>query len=96
MGIEPLTDEQLGLTEISAQFADRAPLWYYILREAEVLCKGELLGPVGGRIVAEVLIGLLYQDRLSFLRVEPNWEPTFPKVGGTFEMSDLIRFAGAA
>jgi hypothetical protein len=96
MGIDPLSDEQLGLIDISSQFADRAPLWYYILREAEELCAGERLGPVDGRIVGEVLIGLLYQDRLSYLRVEPNWSPVLPQHGQEFEMADLIRVAGAA
>ena len=36
----------------------RTPLWFYVLREAQVQAGGEHLGPVGGRIVAEVIIGL--------------------------------------
>jgi hypothetical protein len=51
------------------------PLWYYILKEAEILCDGKKLGPVGGRIVAEVFIGLLLGDKLSYLNVVPRWEP---------------------
>ena len=35
------------------------PLWHYVLREAELAADGLTLGPVGGRIVAEVFIGLL-------------------------------------
>jgi hypothetical protein len=27
----------------------RAPLWFYVLREAEVTANGQALGPVGGR-----------------------------------------------
>ena len=37
----------------------RTPLWFYVLKEAEVMADGEHLGPVGGRIVAEVIIGLI-------------------------------------
>jgi hypothetical protein len=33
------------------------PLWFYVLMESEYLADGDHLGPVGGRIVAEVLIG---------------------------------------
>ncbi|MBI3756483.1 MAG: hypothetical protein HY267_00750 [Deltaproteobacteria bacterium] len=51
-----------------AVFSDRpAPLWYYILKEAEKKKDGKSLGPVGGRIVAEVIIGLLQEDPESFL-----------------------------
>lgn len=89
MGIEPLEDSELGLTEISAVFAGNAPLWFYVLKESEKLGVGGL-GPVGGRIVAEVLLGLLKGDSFSYISVEPNWEPT---LGGTdFAMPDLIRF----
>lgn len=31
----------------------RTPLWFYVLREADVVANGEHLGPVGGRIVAD-------------------------------------------
>jgi hypothetical protein len=41
------------------QLHKRIPLWFYVLREPEVTAGGEQLGPVGGRIVAEVIIGLV-------------------------------------
>ncbi len=67
---------------------------YYVLREAEVQQNGERLGEVGGRIVAEVLLGLLEGDPLSFLSVEPNWKPELESAeDGDFKMADLIRFA---
>jgi hypothetical protein len=50
-------------------------LWFYILREADVVTGGHRLGPVGGRIVAEVLVGLVDQDDASFRRVDPQWRP---------------------
>jgi hypothetical protein len=74
---------------------NRTPLWFYILREAEVQKDGKQLGPVGGRIVAEVFIGLLQGDALSYLKQDPGWAPTLPSaVTDTFEMTDLLKFAG--
>jgi len=84
----------------------RTPLWYYILHEAQLQIgkddkrkdvTGAHLGPVGGRIVAEVLIGLLYGDPFSFLNVEPNWTPTLPRRDGSedgpYTLADLVKFA---
>jgi hypothetical protein len=50
-------------------------LWYYVLAEAKTVNDGQQLGPVGGRIVAETLIGLLRADRTSYLAVDPNFQP---------------------
>jgi hypothetical protein len=72
------------------------PLWYYVLKEAEIMAKGLHLGPVGGRIVAEVIIGLLQTDRTSFLRAERHWTPTLPTATGSgqdFRMTDFLTFA---
>lgn len=57
---------------------ERTPLWFYLLRESEVKKDGKQLGPVGGRIVAEVFIGLLEGDGMSYLRQDPEWKPTLP------------------
>jgi len=74
---------------------NRTPLWFYILREADVEEDGKQLGQVGGRIVAEVFIGLLQGDALSYLKQDPGWTPTLPSAtSDTFEMTDLLRFAG--
>lgn len=72
------------------------PLFYYVLREAELLADGQHLGPVGGRIVAEVIIGLLQVDRDGYLSARPAWTPTLPSAAGPgrFRMTDLLRFAG--
>jgi hypothetical protein len=71
----------------------RTPLWFYVLREAEVVAGGERLGPVGGRIVAEVIIGLLLGDHQSYLRLDPDWTPSYG-TGDTFATADLLRSAG--
>ncbi len=71
-------------------WSDGTPLWFYILKESEHLGDGDRLGPVGGRIVAEVLIGLLRADTASYLSLEPDWEPTLPALGPTFDLTDLL------
>jgi hypothetical protein len=74
-----------------------APLWFYVLKEAEVEAGSAHLGPVGGRIVAEVLIGLLSGDPLSYLSVHPAWTPTLPsRRDDTFTLTDLVNFAKPA
>ena len=60
------------------QLSGPTPLWYWLLREAEVLHQGRRLGPTGGRIVAEVLLGMLVADPSSFLQASPVWSPTLP------------------
>ena len=99
MGAPPLTPAQLGLADIDLPAAGRealaqaTPLWFYVLREAAVLGKGERLGMVGGRIVAEVLVGLLEGDPQSYLRRKPAWTPILPLAKkGDFTMADLVNF----
>ena len=86
-----------GVPDAELGLAGETPLWFYVLREAEMLAEGRRLGPTGGRIVAEVLVGLLKGDPSSFLRREPAWKPDLPSAEeGTFTMLDLLRFAGVA
>ena len=56
-------------------FQRSTPLWYYILKEAEVRANGNSLGPVGSRIVAETIIGQIRQDPYSFLNRAGRLEP---------------------
>lgn len=112
MGIMPITDEDLkigkataddantnkSIVDISPKFKDNAPLWYYILSEAQHECfNGNdatpfRLGAVGGRIVAEVFIGLLLGDSHSYLSLHPRWKPNalFWNDQGKFGMRQLI------
>ncbi len=94
MGVQVLTPEQLAeLTPFGMEKS--TPLWYYILKEAEVLEQGLRMGPVGSRIVGEVFIGLLKADKDSYLTVNKNWKPTLPSAkSGDFEITDLLNFAG--
>ena len=70
------------------------PLWFYILAESQAIGRpdhdgnkiGEGLGPVGGRIVGEVLLGLIELDQRSFMNTNRNWQPR----NGAFTMKDLL------
>lgn len=73
IGITPITAEQIGIASVGWQ--GETPLWYYILREADVCAGGHRLGPVGGRIVAEVLIGLIDSDATSYRQNSRDWRP---------------------
>ena len=102
MGLIPIEDKNLKigkavvadfpgsptLLSLDPSFKDNAPLWFYVLAEAQyewfqrATAKGGKadlepvrLGTVGGRIVAETLIGLLWGDGSSYLRQAPNWKP---------------------
>ena len=69
LGVPALSAEQVGLAEHG--WAGETPLWFYILKEADVLHDGDRLGPVGGRIVGEVLVGIIDADPESFRSVDP-------------------------
>jgi hypothetical protein len=134
----PLNQRVNGdITSYGASFADNAPLWTYVLAEAQhqwttaagaVLetpagaapdpadgggkrggggdddareraanTKPVHLGPVGGRIVAETIIGLLLADSFSFLSQDPGWKPnTELVVNGRFDMPALVAAALAS
>jgi hypothetical protein len=85
--LAPLTGAELGAPEPT-------PLWFYILKESEIL-GGRHLGPVGGRIVGEVLLGLLELDPRSWWSINPTWTPTVPAADAErgLQMSDLITFS---
>jgi hypothetical protein len=82
-----------GLTSAEKDaVATRTPLWFYILREAEL--NGGRLKGVGGRIVAETFHRAIEGSRFSILR-NTEFHPTLGRNDATFEMTDLIFFAYA-
>ncbi len=92
--VAPVAGQESQLDVLrSSGFAERTPLWYYILAEAAFHGKGKHLGPLGSTLVAEVLIGLIEKSENSILR-NPIWEPTLPIAHGKFTIEDLLRFAG--
>jgi hypothetical protein len=95
MGIKALTPDQLAeLKPLGAGFEHSTPAWYYILKEAQVANGGLSLSGVGARIVAEVMIGVLQGDRLSFINANPRWKPELGNDKGEFFIGDLVKFAG--
>jgi hypothetical protein len=93
-----LSNATLGLSN-DPGWGGEAPLWYYILKEAELPpYNAERLGPVGGRIMAEVLVGLLQRDPNSYLYLNAAWKPAPPiaPATGQFGFVDLLKYAGAA
>ena len=100
MGLEPLSKTDLAMLKPWG-LDDNTPLWFYILHEASVQEGGERLGQVGGRIVAEVLTGLIEGDRESYLSQDPEWQPFLPTLDPArenedFKIVDLLKFAGVA
>lgn len=93
-GIEPAMIEAVRAAGKNLGFGKATPLWVYVLLEGKVIgrldegaqgqkkfSKGEGLGPVGARFVAEVILGLLELDPRSFLGSNRNWSPLDDKVG---------------
>ena len=57
----------------------------------EVLHAGEQLGPIGGRLVGEVLLGIIDSDPESFRSVDTAWQPTLPgRREGSFGLADIL------
>ena len=67
--------DRAEIASVYSPFAASTPLWYYILAEAEAVTDSLNLGPVGGRIVTETLIGLLRADPTSYVSVYPRFQP---------------------
>jgi hypothetical protein len=100
MGIPVLSNRQLGLSRNAyPDFHGEAPLWYYMLAESEIKEDGTRLGPVGGRIIAEVFLTQLGIDRNSYLNASKSGRGNVgftPSVEheGEFTMGDFLTFAG--
>ncbi|MDD7969042.1 peroxidase family protein [Actinomycetospora lemnae] len=74
-------------------FLTDTPLWFYLLKEAEVE-GGNALGTAGSRIVAETIIGQIRKDPESYLRVDPAWTPVLPNGRTLSTIKDLLEIAG--
>ncbi len=88
LGVDSLTEDEVGLVRFG--WKDETPLWLYVLRESAVRQNGDRLGAVGGRIVGEVLVGIIARDPESYLALDPSWEPTLPRHQGSFRLRDIL------
>ncbi len=67
LGPEALASGHTGEALRRGGLVERTPLWFYILKEAEVQEGGERLGQLGSALVAETLVGLIANDPASVL-----------------------------
>jgi hypothetical protein len=68
------TCDRSGSVMRKSGLAENSPLFYYLLKEAELKAQGLTLGPVGSHIVTEVIQGALEADPASYLSVAgANW-----------------------
>jgi Animal haem peroxidase len=88
IGADVVTEAELGLRDHG--WHGETPLWLYVLLESSARRAGDRLGEVGGRIVAEVLHGVIAADPESYLALEPAWSPTLPTRSETFQLADLL------
>ena len=82
-----------------AAFTGKCPLWAYVLAETvetelpvqttdgEKMIKTRRLGHVGGRIVAETIVGILAHDSASYLNQDPLFDP------GQFGLKEFVKAA---
>jgi hypothetical protein len=102
-GTEGPDPDAKSIVEVSKVFANNCPLWTYILAEAmrfrelvkipvteDLQVNTPRLGPVGGRIVAEVFLGLMFGDTHSLLSLDPQWHP---EQGKDFKLKDFVNYA---
>ena len=95
-------DPIVSIDKVNPVFARNCPLWTYILAEAmnrqikvDVPVQGKVsittpqLGLVGGRIVAEVFLGLMFGDNHSLLSLQPTWTPAITP----YKLKDFVNYA---
>jgi hypothetical protein len=104
LSVQKLTPDQLlnnnppaiNQALLEGCFLERTPLWFYLLKEAEMQTGGDALGEAGSHIVAQTLIGLLKADGDSY--INQDWEPRqgvrLPNGEPILKLTDLLRFAG--
>jgi hypothetical protein len=93
-----------SIDAVHQAFKNNCPLWTYVLAETiesdvklettdgPKRIKTRKLGPVGGRIVAETMAGLMLGDSSSYLSQNPLWRPAMA-VNGVFGLRELIAAA---
>ena len=108
MGVPVLSETELRQNNSDAvnaaleqgRFLQRTPLWYYVLKEAEVRANGNSLGELGSRLVCETIIGLLVNDRNSYLNQRGGWDPSegvkLDNGDPIVTIRDFLTFAGVA
>ncbi len=86
--IEPNKAYQ-GLFSLQSHAGFQTPLWYYLLKEAE-LEGGLRLGKLGSRLVGEVVGGAIYYNPVSYVR-QPEWKSAINN-SRVVTIKDLVDF----
>ena len=100
LGVEQLARRDLDeLSGLGVNLDRSTPLWYYVLKEAEVQEQGQRLGEVGSRIVCTTLIGQAQADPDSYLNREGGaWSTAegvkLPGGGEVNSIKTFLEFAG--
>jgi hypothetical protein len=81
---------------VDGGFDTCTPLWFYVLKEAEVLGQGEHLGPLGSHLVVNTLVGLIVNDLDSYWNAPGGrWRPEhFDANAPIASIEDVARFCG--
>jgi heme peroxidase len=104
---EPLTEQELTTNSVGdetdqgrilreAGLSSETPLWYYILKEAEVRRNGNRLGPLGSYLVGETIHAALRADPESILNQPSDCPPVWRLPDGStriYGFSELFRLA---
>ncbi|NOR61888.1 MAG: peroxidase [Rhodobacteraceae bacterium] len=95
LGIVPLTHVELtsgksGPELEATGFAALTPLWYYVLKEAELRQAGQRLGPLGSHIVAGTIAGLILHDPNSYWNQKGSQEGRWHPADGVRPSGQLV------
>jgi hypothetical protein len=94
------TCDHSGSTLRDVGLEQNTPLFYYLLKEAELRAEGLSLGPIASHIVSEVIQSALEADLESYLSiVGPKWELPFWRYPSGSKRSvssliDIVRLVG--
>lgn len=78
--------EDLGMVE-------KTPFLIYVLKEADIFKRGKQLTGIGGIIIAEVILSILFDDKNSFFNEPNGWKPSIPsKVEGYPTLVDIVNY----
>jgi heme peroxidase len=93
--------DQSGSALKRANLQGNTPLFYYLLKEAEIKGNGQKLGPIASHIIGDVIIGALANDPDGYLRgVGSNWQlpvwnfPDEKKPHTVSSLADIVRLVG--
>lgn len=88
--------EQRRQAVMAGNFHVETPLWFYLLKEAEVINDGEKLGPLGSHLVANTLLGLIIEDPNSYWHdADGHWAPSkFRPHDPLDSLEKVARFCG--